>query len=171
MDRLQFARLEGYLEALEALNSYTNHVATYQFVEVPSTGDVQASLEAYFEAYIAEDRARRGVETNWRLLLEGVDEWKAPLREVVGEWFLPLRYGPHHPWPHDDYDTRHIRRVLLDRFLRLLEGFFGQQDPVVWKLDLRAVEDFHFPAYHNVWDDYVFQVRGGLFLLHFGIDD
>ncbi len=157
MDAEGLARIEGYLKALETLNNYTNHIATYEIVKVQFNGDVPSSLEKYL--------------AHWSPILVPVPDWKTTLPEVITRWSLTLECDEHQSSGRAIYHSSNIRRSIAEQLMTLLLKLFRSEDLEVWELQLKAIDGGEFPYYHIAWQDYVFHADHALYLLHLAVDD
>jgi hypothetical protein len=162
MHDLVIARINAFLAAFGLLNDSTNHSCTYLLTLIPRSGNVEQSLLAHFQGikgYIGDGNVC--AEGGWRLSLEAVDDWRERLRHLLSEW----TFGEHFPELLDG--QLFVKRNTTEWLLSEFDVLCGQSSAVGWILTVESERVF----YDLIYEDFVLESNGHLYLLHLGFTD
>ena len=151
MDQSDCGVVQGFLVAFEVLNTGMNHGSTFRFEGVTRVGDAQSSLSKHLQP-----------NENYEISSRPLEHWRKELTAELSRWFFALLLLP------EGLEQESISQT----FLRILDRALGEKITAVWKVEIEATDGRGLrPWYEATWSDFLFQLEGKLFLLHFGVSD
>lgn len=151
----KIARINGFLSALETINSFANHGSTFGLEELPFDGDVAMAVRQRFE------------HADHRIELRLLDDWRIEVASSCRRWFYERDRAVVRRIGETEEVFRYLRasttRDLVVSLMAMLDDLF-EEEPEVWRATIG-------PRYHVVSDDFVLVGARQLCLLTLAVDD
>ncbi|KNY26919.1 hypothetical protein [Pseudobacteroides cellulosolvens] len=174
MENQLYYNIQGYLQAFEQLNTFTNHGSYYSFNYISYDTDIVLSIKRHLReenVKLMEQMPGSINDFNEDIVLEFKQEnnWEALLINDLEQFFLEVFY--------EEYIEKHKsahekRKSCVSNFIKLLKEFFADNLENVWCSGADSYYSTLTQYYHECSGiDYIFKAKDGIYLLHLGICD